>query len=322
MRQFLPVLALSAGLTSAVALRPGSDEPVRRPGASMLLADRGLFAPVVGSVKRYVVRPGDTLLRIARRSNADAESLARLNRLDGGRVKPGRILLLPSKHILPSVRRSGIVLNIPERGVYLFRHGRLAARFPVAVGMRTWETPTGTYKVVRKVKNPTWIPPKAMVRREGIPVSLVRPGPKNPLGDRWIGWSAPEVGFHSTSLVDTVGKLASHACVRMYPESAHRLYDSVPIGTPIYAEYEPVKLGKQDGVVYLSVSPDVYHRHKLSLESVRLRLDAAGLAGQVDDARVRRIMARKDGYPWPIAWETPVVATSGPAVRIASKPAR
>jgi L,D-transpeptidase ErfK/SrfK len=277
------------------------------------------FAPVVGTVKRYVVRPGDTLLRIARRSNTDASSIARLNDLGGGHVKPGRRLLLPTKHILPSVRRSGIVLNIPERGVYLFRRGKIVARFPVAVGMRTWETPIGTYKVVRKVKNPAWIPPKTMVKREGIPASLVKPGPANPLGDRWIGWSAPEVGFHSTSLVDTVGRLASHACVRMYPESAHRLFDSVPIGTAIYAEYEPVKLGKQGGVVYLSVSPDVYHRHELSVESVLERLEAAGLTGQVDEARIRRIVARQDGYPWPIAWERAGVAASGPPARIASR---
>jgi L,D-transpeptidase ErfK/SrfK len=336
MKQLLPVLILSSGLVCTFAIRPGSERVVRHSSdtppafrAEQVGVDEEmagpdpLFAPVVGEEQRYEVKRGDTLLAIARRFNTDAATLARLNGLEGDCPKPGTRLLLPTMHILPSIRRTGIVLNVPERGVYLFRRGRLLARFPVAVGMRTWETPVGTFKVVRKVKNPTWIPPKVMVKREHIPASLVKPGKDNPLGDRWIGWSAPEVGFHSTFLVDTVGKLASHACVRMYPESAHKLFDSVQIGMPIYARYEPIKLGKRDGVIYLSVSPDVYKSGDVSLENVRKKLEEAGVADEVDQAKVKRIVSRQDGYLWPVAREDPdsaVAASAERTPRVASRP--
>ena len=56
-------------------------------------------------------------------------------------------------------------------------------------------TPTGSYEVIAKIKNPTWVPPNSpwAAGLEPIP-----PGVSNPLGSRWIGTSAPNIGFHAT----------------------------------------------------------------------------------------------------------------------------
>ncbi len=68
------------------------------------------------------------------------------------------------------------------------------------------------------------------MERTQIRDESVDPGPDNPLGDRWIGWSAKGFGFHSTTAPSTNGNAASHGCVRRYPEGARRMFDLVKKG--------------------------------------------------------------------------------------------
>ena len=301
----LSVAMLTSLFTATLVRRPASEQApgtyfiAARPGPEP--AARPHFEPLVGRAARYTARSGDTTLAVARAFNTDAVTLARLNHLTGKRLKPGQILRLPTLFILPREIQNGIVLNVPECSIYLFRKGSLVARYPVAVGKRTWETPIGVYRLVRKVINPTWLPPQVMVEREGVSTADIGPGRNNPIGDRWMGWSAPEVGFHSTFAVQSIGHLASHACVRMYPESAHHMFAVVSRGMPIYSLYEPIKIGKRDGDCYLSVSPDVYRYHKLSFALIMWRLEQLGIAGKVNRQRVRRILDVQDGYPYVIA---------------------
>jgi len=294
----LPVSALSLAFLTLFAYRPALDR-IPAPKAS-LLQDRFQYPiePLVGQSRYHIVHPGEILLQIARWCNTDPVTLAHLNGLDGRRPQPGQKLLLPLMTILPAKVADGIVLNIPERGIYVFRHGRLLDRFPCAVGKRHWETPIGRYKIVRLVVDPIWIPPEIMVRREHTPTRWVSAGPGNPIGDRWMGWSAPQVGFHSTYETESVGHAASHACVRLYLEAAHKMFHQVSIGMPIYSLYEPVKIGQKGGDYYLSVSPDIYQQGKASLAYVRRKLKQAGLLDKVDMQKVRRIVARLDGYPY------------------------
>ena len=260
--------------------------------------------PVVGTEQTVTLARADTLLHLARQYNTDPLTLARLNPLYAPRpnapaadmVKAATRLKLPSREILPLCPRDGIVLNIPERGLYVFEDGQLLARYPAAVGQATWQTPTGAFRIVRLEKDPVWLPPREMVRREGTKFVKVPPGPNNPLGDRWIGWSAPQIGFHSTWIVASVGQAASHGCVRMYPESAHQLFDLVDVGTPIYAVYTPVKVGRDGRNIYISVSPDIYHRGLATLAQAQKRLHEAGL-NHADPAQLKRIVREQDGFP-------------------------
>jgi L,D-transpeptidase ErfK/SrfK len=302
------VFVLALAFTMVGARRPSEGRLGPRPAlvreaqplpVSKVKADSDVGI-LVGEFKEVTVQPGESLLHIARIHNTDKVSLLRLNRLKNERLVPGQRLLLSTVHIVPFAPTEGIVLNIPERGVYLFRDGRLQGRYPVAVGARTWETPVGTFKLVRKVINPAWLPPKVMVEREGIPKFRVPPGKTNPLGDRWMGWSAPEVGFHSTPQVETVGEYASHACVRLYPESAHTLFDGVRLGMPIYAIYEPIVVGRKGENYYLSVSPDIYGRKPISFSGVQHHLKQAGLLSGIDWDKVKAVTQAQDGFPHPI----------------------
>ncbi len=76
-------------------------------------------------------------------------------------------------------------------------------------------------------KNPTWIPPNSPWAKGLEPIP---PGPGNPLGTRWIGTSAPAVGFHGTPQDWSIGTAASHGCLRMHIPDVEKLYEQVQVG--------------------------------------------------------------------------------------------
>ncbi|MBW4456920.1 MAG: L,D-transpeptidase [Nostoc indistinguendum CM1-VF10] len=139
---------------------------------------------------------------------------------------------LPLKPSLPQTTEQNIhlLLILKQRRLYVYRGDILQASYPVAVGKLKWETPTGKFKVINMVENPAWENPFVANRQ------VVPPGLENPLGERWIGfWTdgKNQIGFHGTYKRDSVGKAASHGCVRMYNEDVRKLYEIVQIGTPI-----------------------------------------------------------------------------------------
>ena len=276
--------------------------------AASLAADSArkslVYGEVVGEPKTYTIRRGDSVLSIARGAHTDPGTLLRVN---GGkiRLRPKSKIRVPSLHILPARLADGVVLNIPERAVYVFRAGRMAGRYPVAVGMKSWPTPTGAFEISAMIKDPVWVTPVEMVRREGAPLAALPPQKRSPLGDRWMGWcesaaSDSEVGFHGTHDVNSIGKLASHACVRLYPEHARRMYEQVYEGIPVLSLYEPIKVGKEGDTYYVSVSPDIYGRGKVTMARALELLKRAG-ADKPDLKRLKTLIARQDGYPYAVA---------------------
>jgi peptidoglycan hydrolase-like protein with peptidoglycan-binding domain len=126
-----------------------------------------------------------------------------------------------------------IVVHLNRFRVYLIRDGKLVFSAPIAIGQPAYPTPTGHYEIISKIKNPTWVPPNSpwAAGLEAIP-----PGSSNPLGTRWIGTSAPNIGFHATPLDYSVGHAASHGCMRMHRPDVERLYDLIRVGTPVDIE--------------------------------------------------------------------------------------
>lgn len=279
--------------------------------------------PVVGTYSTLKVKRGDTLQSIARREDVNSELLSRLNHLRSGRVRPGQTLTLPTLHILPRQPKDGIVLNIPERQVYLFRQGQMKAVYPVAVGKAAWPTETGEFTLISKVTNPRWKPTKEMVNREDIKDDPVPPGKDNPVGDRWMGWSKKGFGFHSTKAPASIGKAISHGCVRLYPESAHKMFDLVKEGEPIFSMYEPITVGRREDKYYLSVFPDIYHKNLVSVARARSILQKEGLLSRVNMNEVARIVHKQLGYPQSLHLHpaNKQAAKKHPAGKSAAKPA-
>ncbi|MBD2293326.1 L,D-transpeptidase [Anabaena sphaerica FACHB-251] len=121
-----------------------------------------------------------------------------------------------------------VVVDISDRRVYVHRYDQVIASYPIAVGKKGWETPTGNFQVIHKEHHPIWKHP--------ITGQVFEAGTDSPLGDRWIGfWSdgRNEIGFHGTPDTDLVGAAVSHGCLRMRNPDVRMLYDQVSLGTTV-----------------------------------------------------------------------------------------
>ena len=125
-----------------------------------------------------------------------------------------------------------IVVDIGDLHLYLYRDGKLVKTYAVATGQPAYPTPTGTFSIVSKTKDPTWLPPDSDWAKEAKPIP---PGTENPLGTRWMGTSAPGVGIHGVppSEDSSIGTYASHGCIRMHNWDAVDLFDRIVIGMPV-----------------------------------------------------------------------------------------
>ena len=126
----------------------------------------------------------------------------------------------------PVARR--IVVSIPDRKLALMEDDRVLKIYPVAVGAAATPSPTGNFTVVVRISHPTWYGPG----------KVVPPGNSNPLGPRWIGLSRKGYGIHGTSNPRSIGRPASHGCIRMRNSDVEELFGRVEVGdhVELYAD--------------------------------------------------------------------------------------
>jgi lipoprotein-anchoring transpeptidase ErfK/SrfK len=125
-----------------------------------------------------------------------------------------------------------IVINRELNRLYLFSGMKLFRTFKVATGQAIYPTPTGTWHIVVKQRDPWWYPPTYDSWAQGL--KPVPPGPDNPLGTRWMGLNAPGVGIHGTDEPTSIGYSESHGCIRMQVPDAEWLFERVDVGTTVY----------------------------------------------------------------------------------------
>jgi len=128
--------------------------------------------------------------------------------------------------------RRRIVVSIPDRKLVLFEGDRALRVYDVAVGKSSTPTPNGRFAIINRVPNPTYF------ARTGA----VAPGANNPLGSRWMGLSAQGYGIHGTNVPSSIGKAASHGCVRMRKEDLEELFEMVTVGTIVELQSEPSEI--------------------------------------------------------------------------------
>ncbi len=116
-----------------------------------------------------------------------------------------------------------IVVSIPDRKLALIENGDVIRIFPVAVGKESTPSPAGSFRIVTRVTNPTYY-------HEG---QIVPPGPANPVGTRWMGLSEHGYGIHGTNAPNSIGKAASHGCIRMARADLEQLFAMVQVGDAV-----------------------------------------------------------------------------------------
>lgn len=263
--------------------------------------EAGAAPIVVGSRFVYAVRKGDSLTAIGSRLGISEKVLARDNGLRPPYLlKIGERLNVDNRHLVPDILTEGVVINIPQRMLFLFLNGEVAAAYPVGLGRPDWKTPTGDFTIVHKEKNKTWCVPKSIqeeMRKAGKPVlTRVPPGPNNPLGGYWMELSEPAYGIHATIAPASVYRMRTHGCIRLHPDDAAALYEKVYPGMPVKIIYAPVLLATlEDGQVLVEVNPDVYNRGADPLQTLRDAARTRGMEEKIDWAVVGELVRAKEG---------------------------
>jgi len=281
---------------------------------------------VAGGEREYTVAPGDTLWGITGRFTMNRSLLESWNGLeDPDRLRPGMRLRVSDRHVVPRRHPDGIVVDTAVRTLYWFQHGALRARFPVSVGRTDWETPPGRYRIVGRREDPIWRVPASVqseMRSRGEEVlASVPPGPNNPLGKYWIQLSAPGYGLHGTNAPASIGKYASHGCMRLLPAHVALLYREATDGTPVDIIYEPVKLARDPlGSILLEVHVDVLGGRRAELPAVLDRIQEAGLTEGVDVTRVAEVVTRAWGIPEDVSFHGLLPPDGAPEVVPAGAP--
>src|SRR5580698_777185 len=116
-----------------------------------------------------------------------------------------------------------VVVSLEDRKLALVENGKVKKVYSVAVGKPSTPSPTGTFTIERRVTNPTY-------HHGG---KTVLPGPHNPVGTRWMGLSIPGYGIHGTNEPNSIGKAASHGCIRMARADLEEFYMLVGVGDTV-----------------------------------------------------------------------------------------
>lgn len=128
-----------------------------------------------------------------------------------------------------------IIVSIPDRKLVLMNGDQLMKIYDVAVGKASTPSPEGEFRIVNRIPNPAWY----------TVGKVVAPGKGNPLGTRWMGLSAKGYGIHGTNAPKSIGKAASHGCIRMRAADLEELFELVSVGVVVEIHAErPEKLAR------------------------------------------------------------------------------
>jgi len=116
-----------------------------------------------------------------------------------------------------------LLISITDHELALIENGQVKKIYPVAVGKESTPSPTGSFRIAVRVVDPTYY-------HEG---KVIVPSPHNPLGDRWMGLDRKGYGIHGTNAPQSIGKSASHGCIRMAKRDLEELFSLVKVGDEV-----------------------------------------------------------------------------------------
>jgi len=278
--------------------------PSKQSTVTTRIPRKGELPGLVGSVQTVRVVKGDTLLDIARSADIGYQQVQDANpKVDEWLPEPGTQVVLPSRWILPRSGHRGIVINLPEMRLYLYPESTKEGEevqirtWPIGIGAEETPSPIRSFWIVTKEENPTWVVPKSILKTMNPPRPVVPPGPDNPLGAYRMRLSYDLYSIHGTDTPWAVGRLGTHGCIRLYPEDIPQLYGDVRVGTPGEILYQPVKVGEEDGRVYVQVHPDIYGKVQDLGRLAATEIRKAGVTDRVDRTRLKAAIADKRGIP-------------------------
>jgi lipoprotein-anchoring transpeptidase ErfK/SrfK len=116
-----------------------------------------------------------------------------------------------------------VLVSIPDRKLAVLEDGDVVKIYPIAVGKPSTPSPAGEFMIVNRVTEPTYYH-----KGEVIPA-----GPVNPLGTRWMGLNLKGYGIHGTNVPRSIGKAASHGCIRMAKADLEEVFEMLRVGDSV-----------------------------------------------------------------------------------------
>lgn len=126
-----------------------------------------------------------------------------------------------------------IVIDDGSNTLRLYDGEDLVKTYSVAMGQPGHRTPHGRFEVTLKRPSPVWINPAPKGWGKDMP-KRVGPGRDSPLGLRALNLNAPGIRIHGTSATGSIGRDASHGCIRLTNGNVLDLYPRVPAGATVF----------------------------------------------------------------------------------------
>jgi lipoprotein-anchoring transpeptidase ErfK/SrfK len=169
---------------------------------------------------------------VTERYHCDPKLLAEINpELDVAKLQPGDVVRVPnvepfkieelpkSGNLEPKPEFKHRIIKISRKHRLLELHDgdRLIAAVPITPGSGETPTPSGTWKIsgIAAMPNFRW---DEGVLKHGVRTDkfyMLPPGPNNPVGVLWCALNKPGIGIHGTNQPQTIGRSASHGCMRV-----------------------------------------------------------------------------------------------------------
>ncbi len=129
-----------------------------------------------------------------------------------------------------------IVVDQSKRRLYYILGDDLAYEFPIAVAKKRKDRFYGIFRITKKAKWPEWRPTKRILEENPDLPEVVKGGRENPLGARALYLGDTAYRIHGTNNPRSIGKAASHGCIRMYNRDVKQLYELVSINDKVYVK--------------------------------------------------------------------------------------
>ncbi|MCX8031383.1 MAG: L,D-transpeptidase family protein [Thermodesulfovibrionales bacterium] len=254
---------------------------------------------VIGFLREYTIESSESLIEVARKFNLGYNEIVSANPDIDPFIPPeGKSVIIPTFWILPEASSyEGILINLSEMRLYYFfqqKERKLVKTFPIGIGREGYDTPTGKFKIIQKIVNPSWhVPESIRAERPHLP-KVVPPGPDNPLGTHALRLSIPSYLIHGTNKPWGVGRKVSFGCIRLYPEDIPFLFHLVKIGHKVEIVKQPVKVGMKDKKIFIEVHEDESNDH---FSEAFTLLRKKGFLHLVDTQKLKDALETKSGIP-------------------------
>jgi len=220
------------------------------PGDEKTVGDLPTRPPEEAKMKRM---PYSSLLQfMEERYHASPDFIQKLNpgkKLDS--LKAGDIVRVPNvapfkledvkEHKLPDrpdLALRSVYVSVADKMLDLYDGPRLIAAFPITPGSRALPAPPGVWTIIGIFTLPEFRWDEAMLEHGHRSANFfeIPPGPRNPVGVLWCGLDKIGIGIHGTNTPETIGRAASHGCIRLANWDAIRFSTMVTAGIPVTIE--------------------------------------------------------------------------------------